>query len=396
MQIIIHRGAHQIGGCCTEIRTEQARILIDLGQELPKSGEEQALLSLPGITTGGAECGGVFFTHYHGDHIGLLDTILPDIPVYIEAASKDICVKLYRRLAIHDPAYSTVIDRLESAIPLIPSHPVQIGDLRITPFTVDHSAYNACMFLIEGEGKKILHTGDFRTHGFRGKGVLSVLRRYVGQVDVLITEGTNLGRSKANAVTEHDLSRQAAEYLKRWKNVFVLCSSTNIDRLAGLYAAAKRARKPFICDGYQADILRTVTGYGGKRSSLYDFSHVLTYGDNLLPLMREKGFCIPVRVNDRFHSIMGCFPKEESILLYSMWAGYQERDPKLKQFVSEYHWEYFHTSGHASKTQLQLVCREAMPRIGVIPIHTEAPDMLNAIVAPYPVLRIKDGEALLL
>lgn len=396
MQIIIHRGAHQIGGCCTEIRTERAHILIDLGQELPKPSEEQTLLSLPGITTGDAECDGVFFTHYHGDHIGLLDTILPDIPVYIEAASRDICVKLYRRLAIHDPAYSPVIDRLESAIPLIPPYPVQIGGLRITPFTVDHSAYNACMFLIEGEGKKILHTGDFRTHGFRGKGVLPVLRRYVGQVDVLIAEGTNLDRPDVDIVTEHNLSQQAAEYLKQWKNVFILCSSTNIDRLAGLYAAARRVRKPFICDGYQADILSTVTDYGGKRSSLYDFSHILTYGDNLLPLMRKKGFCMPVRANDRFRSIMSRFPKKESILLYSMWAGYQERDLKLKQFISEYHWEYFHTSGHASKAQLQLVCREVIPRIGVIPIHTEAPDMLNVIVAPYSVLHIKDGEALLL
>lgn len=396
MWITIHRGAHQIGGCCTEIRTKRARILIDLGQNLPKSGEEQISLSLPGITTGDAECGGVFFTHYHGDHIGLLDTILPDVPVYIEAASRDICVKLYRRLAIHDPAYSAVIGRLESAILLIPSHPVQIGDLHITPFTVDHSAYNSCMFLIEGEGKKILHTGDFRAHGFRGKGVLSVLRQYVGQVDVLITEGTNLGRSEANAVTEHDLSRQAAEYLNRWNNVFVLCSSTNIDRLAGLYAAARRAKKPFICDGYQADILHTVTDYGGKRSSLYNFSHILTYGDNLLPLMREKGFCMPVRANDRFYSVMSRFPKEESILLYSMWSGYQENNLKLNQFVNEYHWEYFHTSGHASKEQLQLICREVMPRIGVIPIHTEAPEMLNAIVTPYPVLRLKDGEALLL
>ena len=396
MKIVVHRGTQQVGGCCTEIRTERARILIDLGQELPRSGEEQTSLSLPGITTGDTECGGVFFTHYHGDHIGLLDTILPGVPVYIEAASKDICVKLYRRLAIHAPAYSAVIDRLESAVPLFTAHPVQIGDLRITPFTVDHSAYNSCMFLIEGEGKKILHTGDFRTHGFRGKGVLPVLQRYVGQVDVLITEGTNLNRPEADTVTERDLSRRAAEYLKRWKNVFVLCSSTNIDRLAGLYAAARRAKKPFICDSYQADVLRTVTDHGGERSPLYDFSHILTYGDNLLPLMEEKGFCMPVRANDRFHSIMNRFQKEESVLLYSMWAGYQERDPKLKQFVSEYHWEYFHTSGHASKTQLQLVCREVMPRIGVIPIHTEAPDMLNAIVAPYPVLRIKDGEALLL
>ena len=105
---------------------------------------------------------------------------------------------------------------------------------------------------------------------------------------------------------------------------------------------------------------------------------------------------MPVRANDRFHSIMSRFPKEESILLYSMWSGYQENNLKLNQFVNEYYWEYFHTSGHASKEQLQLICREVMPRIGVIPIHTEAPEMLNAIVTPYPVLRLKDGEALLL
>lgn len=124
MQIIIHRGAHQIGGCCTEIRTEQARILIDLGQELPKSGEEQASLSLPGITTGDAECDGVFFTHYHGDHIGLLDTILPDIPVYIEAASKEqlqlICREVMPRIGVI-PIHTEAPDMLNA---IVAPHPV--------------------------------------------------------------------------------------------------------------------------------------------------------------------------------------------------------------------------------------------------------------------------------
>lgn len=35
MKIIIHRGIDQIGGCITEIATNKARILIDLGQNLP-------------------------------------------------------------------------------------------------------------------------------------------------------------------------------------------------------------------------------------------------------------------------------------------------------------------------------------------------------------------------
>lgn len=35
VKIIIHRGINQIGGCITEIATNTARILIDLGQNLP-------------------------------------------------------------------------------------------------------------------------------------------------------------------------------------------------------------------------------------------------------------------------------------------------------------------------------------------------------------------------
>ncbi|PKP47261.1 MAG: hypothetical protein CVT94_11970 [Bacteroidetes bacterium HGW-Bacteroidetes-11] len=35
MKITIHRGIDQIGGCITEIATDNKRILIDLGQNLP-------------------------------------------------------------------------------------------------------------------------------------------------------------------------------------------------------------------------------------------------------------------------------------------------------------------------------------------------------------------------
>lgn len=39
--------------------------------------------------------------------------------------------------------------------------PIHIKDITITPYIVDHSAYGAFMFLIEAEGKKILHTRGF-------------------------------------------------------------------------------------------------------------------------------------------------------------------------------------------------------------------------------------------
>ena len=39
MQVIIHRGTHQIGGCATEIRTGSTRILIDLAVNYRMQGE---------------------------------------------------------------------------------------------------------------------------------------------------------------------------------------------------------------------------------------------------------------------------------------------------------------------------------------------------------------------
>ena len=39
MNITIHRGTDQIGGCITEISTETSRVFIDFGQNLPGNGE---------------------------------------------------------------------------------------------------------------------------------------------------------------------------------------------------------------------------------------------------------------------------------------------------------------------------------------------------------------------
>ena len=41
MEIKIHRGLEQIGGCITEISTATSRVFIDMGQNLPGIGESR-------------------------------------------------------------------------------------------------------------------------------------------------------------------------------------------------------------------------------------------------------------------------------------------------------------------------------------------------------------------
>ena len=77
MQIKILRGTRQIGGCVTEIKTKNARIIIDMGEELPSAGKEKSLFEIDGVTRSKADCDAVFISHYHGDHVGMFEKILP-------------------------------------------------------------------------------------------------------------------------------------------------------------------------------------------------------------------------------------------------------------------------------------------------------------------------------
>ena len=49
--------------------------------------------------------------------------------------------------------------------------PIIVGDIKVTPFYNCHSIYDSYMFLIEADGKRIWHTGDYREHGYLGKGL---------------------------------------------------------------------------------------------------------------------------------------------------------------------------------------------------------------------------------
>ncbi len=70
--------------------------------------------------------------------------------------------------------------------------PFTIGDIKITPYLVDHSAFDAYAFLIEGDGESYFYSGDFRAHG-RKASLFNKLISNPPKVDVLFMEGTTIG-----------------------------------------------------------------------------------------------------------------------------------------------------------------------------------------------------------
>lgn len=387
MQIIIHRGTHQIGGVATEIRTAATRILIDMGDELSlEENSTSAPLSIPGVTDANGNCAAVLFTHNHGDHVGQLRNIRDGIPLYMGGFAKDV---LRATLPEADAAMKI---RMEQAKTFVPGERFQIGDMLITPFSVDHSACDSYMFLIEADGKKVLHTGDFRIHGFRGKGLPKILDKLIGKVDVLIIEGTTLSRTDTQPLTERELQQKVKAYMEQYKYVFVLCASTNLERICALSKAVPRG-KYFICDKYQNRLLDLMQQHWGDFSPLYRNIKKTTYGENLLSEFRKKGFLMAVRDNRRFRAIIRKFNPDQSIILYSMWNGYRTKSgSSIPDFLNlAGRWKPLHTSGHAAQKDIQMVIKKVNPDL-IIPIHTDHPDMLQAICPNRNIVILNDGE----
>jgi ribonuclease J len=399
VNITIHRGTHQIGGCITEIKTENARIFIDMGSELPsKETKNNNELDIKGVTIGKPDCDAVLITHYHGDHIGMITKVLPGVPIYMGYVAKQVYSViqgiLKKKLGIGHP------ELMDSFITFNPGRSFRIKDITVTPYTVDHSAFDAYMFLIEAEGKRVLHTGDFRMHGARGAKMPKMFEKYVSNIDVLITEGTMLSRPVENVMTEHQLGLKAKDLMKKHMNVFVLCSSTNIDSLAEFYNAAIACKKPFIVceDDFQLEILKIITD--NSTSSFYDFNKykVYTYADNLHNMMNKNGFCMMIRANAVSKKAVSIFPN--NLLIYSMWDGYLYKnhpayDKNKGEFIENAKAagsiiELLHTSGHATAEDIKKVC-EITKAKQVIPIHVEKPDAFMRLGIKSEIIMLQDG-----
>ena len=398
MTITIHRGTHQIGGCTTEICSADTRIIIDMGSELPGADgiipEER--LSIPGVTEGEPNCNAIFFSHTHGDHIGQLERLPVGIPLYMGETAKELFLMLNRRLdRVPSLDKTKVIQALERTKTFQKGKKLHIGSITVTPFWIDHSAFDAYMFLVEAEGLRILHTGDFRLHGFRGNKTIPVLKKYVGQVDWIICEGTMLCRDTEKVMSERELQKQARELMKEHKQVFVLCSSMNIDRIAGLIHA-RPDNRPVLCDAYQKEVLERVEKQHGVWSELYHFGKLeCNINHLLLDHGEENGFLAFIRSNQWSKKLLDHYP--DALILYSMWDGYlSEKAPNqtLISFLSGRKFIKLHTSGHAPIKELQRIMMVLRPRKGIIPIHTEAPDKFQELFPQYHVPVLSDGETI--
>ena len=252
MRVRIHRGTHEIGGTCVELEVAGARLVLDIGW--PLDADSDAVLSLPtvsGLATGDdSSLLGVVVSHPHQDHWGFLPQVHEKVPVFIGEAAHRILDKA----AFFSPAGL----ELKPAGFLRDQQAFTLGPFTITPYLVDHSAFDSYALLVEAEGKRLFYSGDFRAHGRKKSLFTRFLKAPPKGVDVLLLEGTHI-RPKSDTVspvqTEADVEKEMVKTFRATKGmVLAAFSAQNIDRLVTIYRAAVQADRDLIVDLYTATI----------------------------------------------------------------------------------------------------------------------------------------------
>lgn len=390
MRCRIHRGAHEIGGNCVEVESTGGRIVLDIG--LPLRDEPTCELpNIRGLRWEDRSLRGVFVTHSHPDHYGLLERVGHDVPVFMGRAAS----RVVQAGALFTP--QPTLGRFEPG-QLSHGIPIDAGPLRVTPYQIDHSAYDSYCLLVEAECGRLFYSGDLRAHGRRAELFDQLVANPPANIDVLICEGTQLGRAPDFAFPDEAAvaDRMAEVFAVAAGLCLVWCSSQNIDRIATVADAARRSGRKLILDMYTAEILRAADDSVLPKPG-HDGVTVFLPKSQKYRIVRERAFDIsnryrPYRIfpeslrDATAQSVMIFRPSmldelieadclTSAALVTSLWSGYLKREPERLELMRQMGIEtvHAHTSGHATVDELKRFI-SAFPGARVVPIHLEDRD----------------------
>jgi ribonuclease J len=430
MNFKIHRGTQEIGGSCVEIWTDTTRILVDFGMPLVnKDGsdfdfEKYKKISIDELIKSGVLpdvkgiynddnilIDGILISHPHQDHYGLYKFINPAIKCYLGRATQKLIeinnLFTTQNTVIHNPVY------FEKEIAF------QTGDITITPYWADHSAFDSYSFLIKSGGKSIFYSGDFRGHGRKSHAFKWFTHNAPPNVDYLLLEGTSIGRQGKPFKNETDIENElVALFKEKGKSNLIYTSGQNIDRLVSIYRACVKTDKTMVVDVYVATILKLISEFArtpyasvnfknlkvifpyytskrlakeGNEKILYQFKNFKISKEEISNQPDKYVMIVRPSMQKDLEKLTGL---EGGNLIYSMWEGYMKKanTKKFLQYLEnrKFTTRSIHTSGHADIDTLKKMVEAINPK-NIVPIHTFNAGDYNKFFN-CPIVLLKDGE----
>ncbi len=413
LRVCIHRGTEQIGGTCIELSCHGQRILLDLGLPLDAGDQDPASLLPPvaGLLQEDPSLLALVLSHSHADHWGLAP-LAATLPIVAGAATRRI---MWGASAFVPRAVPGLLD---CGPQLVDRQPIMIGPFRITPYLVDHSAYDAYALLIEAAGRRLFYSGDLRAHGRKAALFERLVTHPPQPVHTLLMEGSSLGRLAAGQhfPTEAEIEARLVEKLRPDGFVGVCASAQNIDRVVSLYRACKRTGRTMVLDLYAMEVLRAtgnpnIPGAGWPNLAVYvpeyqrrhiarteqfeiidRYKHQRIYRETLGPMLGRAVMLLRPAMLPDLDLMPGAW--HGARVIWSQWDGYLSQ-PEMVAFRAKLaernvSLDVIHTSGHASVADLERLAAALEPD-ALVPVHTFQPDQFSDLFG-CRVTRRRDGE----
>ena len=371
------------------------RILLDLGLPLD-AGETDPVSLLPavaGLRTPDPTLLALVLSHGHADHWGLVPHAAPGLKIVTGAATR----RILAAAAVFIPRSIPMSRDDHRSLDLVDRKTIHIGPFAITPFLVDHSAYDAYAMLIEANGRRLFYSADIRSHGRKAALFERLIAHPPRPVHVMLMEGSSLGRlgPDESFPTEDDIERRFVDRFRDPGFIAVCASAQNIDRVVSTYRACKRTGRTLVLDLYASEVLAATgnpnipqAGWPNlvvyvpeyqrqhiKRTKRFDL--VERYKPHRI--FRDKLASLAARAVMLFRSPM--LPDIDMVpgawsgarIIWSQWEGYlpsqSNQEFRAKLEARGVTLEVIHTSGHASIIALKRLAGALAPDI-LVPVHT--------------------------
>ena len=416
LNVCIHRGTQQIGGTCIELSCQGSRILLDLGLPLDAGDTDPTTLlpAISGLNEPDPSLLALVLSHGHADHWGLAPHADTALPIVTGAATR----RILRAAAAFVPRAVPLGTESEGAPDLEDRQTIQIGPFSITPYLVDHSAFDAYALLIEANGRRLFYSGDIRAHGRKAALFERLVSSPPQPIHAMLMEGSSLGRLRPDQVfpTEDAIEHRLVERFRESGFIGVCASAQNIDRVVSIYKACKRTGRTLVLDLYALEVLAatgkdSIPAPGWPNLAVYvpeyQRRHIARtgrfdlvdryrahriYRDKLGPMAARAVMLFRPAMMFDVDDMPGAWTGAR--MIWSQWEGYLPSEANLvfqaKLAERSVPLEIIHTSGHASIPDLKRLAA-AMSPDALVPVHTFEGNRFIGLFGTN-VIRRADGE----
>jgi len=420
LRVTLHQGHQSIGGALYEVSHRNGhRVILDLGLPLYESPGQAALnldwarlardpvaglaqlrrrgIPPPGLGLFQDElprlCDGIFITHAHLDHWGLLPFLRDGLKVYAHPTTRRLiqwqC--LWQGVALpcldwHD---------LEPEQSVRPFHATKLSDFYIYSNPVDHSVPGALSLELscgwQGSHRRLVYSGDLR-FGEDLEERMNYAANFCRKTDLLLVEGTHLtpGHVAQAGPDEAQVAAAVQRALTAHAGlVSVQASALHQVRLAQLRWAARQSGRTLVLDLYAAlarkaagcslrgmrvlftkDYMRRIEE---RRRQFPELAEALMGAEalqdcqtrrvRLAQIQAEPGaWLLGLRAGllkdfDRYAAQGWARLPRPDLHIHSLWKGYRRPDDTLERWLSSHGVPVLdsgvHASGHAHPEQLR-------------------------------------------